>query len=48
MDGACTTTCNTGYAFDSQYGYCRNVQSDTKNCGSGRSQPLICTVGNYR
>ncbi|GAA5855515.1 hypothetical protein JCM8547_007866 [Rhodosporidiobolus lusitaniae] len=32
--GLCTTTCNSGFAFDTAYSYCRDVRSDIANCGA--------------
>lgn len=34
VNGACTTICKSGYAFDSTYNFCRDVSSDLINCGS--------------
>ncbi|GAA6002236.1 hypothetical protein JCM10207_003140 [Rhodosporidiobolus poonsookiae] len=31
--GQCQSTCNSGYAFDTTYNFCRDVRSDTSNCG---------------
>ena len=33
VNGACTTTCKSGHAFDSTYNFCRDVSSDLINCG---------------
>ncbi|GAA6038883.1 hypothetical protein JCM8097_000551 [Rhodosporidiobolus ruineniae] len=32
--GVCSATCNSGFAFDTAYGYCRDVRSDVSNCGA--------------
>ncbi|BGP14589.1 hypothetical protein JCM10213_001937 [Rhodosporidiobolus nylandii] len=32
--GACTASCNAGFAFDPVYSYCRDVRSDIANCGA--------------
>ncbi|BGP46724.1 hypothetical protein JCM10450v2_002572 [Rhodotorula kratochvilovae] len=34
VSGACTTSCKSGFSFDSTYNFCRDVSSDTSNCGS--------------
>ncbi|GAA5892852.1 hypothetical protein JCM5296_006023 [Sporobolomyces johnsonii] len=34
VNGVCTTTCNSGYAFDYTYNFCRDVSSDINNCGA--------------
>ncbi|GAA5967279.1 hypothetical protein JCM11641_000500 [Rhodosporidiobolus odoratus] len=31
--GICTSTCNSGFLFDSIFGYCRDTRSDVNNCG---------------
>ncbi|GAA5826226.1 hypothetical protein JCM3770_006113 [Rhodotorula araucariae] len=33
LNGVCQTVCNPLYDFDSQLGFCRDVSSDTNNCG---------------
>ncbi|GAA5836066.1 hypothetical protein JCM9279_002183 [Rhodotorula babjevae] len=33
-NGVCSTSCKSGYAFDTTYNFCRDVSCDTSNCGS--------------
>lgn len=42
VNGKCTTTCNSGYAWDSALGFCRSTQNDIANwcVGSTRAPPI--------
>lgn len=41
--GACSTTCDSGYAFDSAFQICRSITDDSSNCGGVGSK---CSIPN--
>lgn len=41
--GVCSTTCESGYAFDSTFQICRSITDDSSNCGGIGSK---CSIPN--
>lgn len=43
VGGKCTTTCNSGYQFDTTLNFCRSVSNDAQNCGR---IGFVCSIVN--